>query len=138
MSFIISLLVGLAVLSFLVLIHEAGHFFVARAFGVRVLEFGIGFPFLGRIVKFKRKGITYSVNWLLFGGFVQLYGEEAGSAKSKDSFAAKNVWVRFTIAIAGILVNIALAIVLFTILLASSGFKVDFQSPIENKFPFRS
>ena len=136
MSFIISLLVGLAVLSFLVLIHEAGHFFVARAFGVRVLEFGIGFPFLGRIFKFKRKGVTYSVNWLLFGGFVQLYGEEAGSAKSKDSFAAKNVWVRFTIAIAGILVNIALAIVLFTILLASSGFKVDFQSPIPNKFPF--
>ncbi len=136
MTFIISLLVGLGVLSFLVIIHEAGHFFVARAFGVKVLEFGIGFPFLGRIFKFKRHGVTYSVNWLLFGGFVQLYGEDAGSAKSKDSFAAQNVWVRFFIAIAGILVNIILAIVLFTILLANSGFKMDFQSPIPNKFPF--
>lgn len=136
MSFILSLLVGLGVLSFLVLIHEAGHFFVARAFGVKVQEFGIGFPFLGRIFKFKRKGIVYSVNWLLFGGFVQLYGEESGSGKGPESFSSKNVWVRFTIAIAGILVNIALAITLFTILLATSGFKVDFQSPVENKFPF--
>lgn len=136
MSSIFSLLIGLAVISFLVLIHEAGHFFAARAFGVKVQEFGIGFPFLGRIFKFKRKGVTYSVNWLLFGGFVQLYGEEAGSGKGPESFSSKNVWVRFTIAIAGILVNIALAILLFTILLATSGFKVDFQSPVENKFPF--
>src|SRR3989344_587806 len=103
MEFVLSLLVGLGVLSFLVLIHEAGHFVVARAFGVKVEEFGIGFPFLGRIFKFKRNGVVYSVNWLLFGGFVQLYGEEAGSAKSKDSFSSKNVWVKFTIAIAGIL-----------------------------------
>lgn len=136
MTLIIPILVGLGVLGFLVLIHEAGHFFVARAFGVRVLEFGIGFPFLGRAFKFKRGHTTYSVNWLLFGGFVQLYGEEAGTAKGPESFSSQNVWVRFLIAIAGILVNIALAIILFTLLLASSGFKVDFQSPIENSFPF--
>lgn len=136
MSFIISLLVGLGVLGFLVLIHEAGHFFAARAAGVRVLEFGIGFPFLGRIFKFKKGNTVYSINWLLFGGFVQLYGEEAGSAKGPESFSSKNVWVRFFIAAAGIIVNIALAIVLFTVLLATSGFKVDFQSPIANNFPF--
>lgn len=136
MSFFLSILVGLGVLGFLVLIHEAGHFFAARAFGVKVLEFGIGFPFLGRIFKFKRKGTVYSINWLLFGGFVQLYGEEAGSAKGPDSFSSKNVWVRFFIASAGILVNILLAVILFTILLVSSNFKVDFQSPIDNHFPF--
>lgn len=136
MSLILPILIGVGILSFLVIIHEAGHFFAARAYGVRVLEFGIGFPFLGSIFKFKYKNVTYSVNWLLFGGFVQLYGEEAGSAKSKDSFAAQNVWVRFFIAIAGILVNIILAVILFTILLANSGFRMDFQSPIANKFPF--
>lgn len=137
MSLVLPVLIAIGILSFLVLIHEAGHFFAARAFGVRVQEFGIGFPFLGRIFKFKRKGVVYSVNWLLFGGFVQLYGEDAGTEKlGPESFASKNVWVRFFIAIAGILVNIALAIVLFTFLLASSGFKVDFQSPVPNTFPF--
>jgi regulator of sigma E protease len=138
MNIILSLLVGLGVLGFLVLIHEAGHFFAARAAGVKVLEFGIGFPFLGRIFKFKRGETTYSVNWLLFGGFVQLYGEDAGSGKGPHSFSSKNVWVRFFIAIAGILVNIGLAVILFTILLATSGFKIDFQSPVPNNFPFGS
>ncbi|HSX58354.1 MAG TPA: M50 family metallopeptidase [Candidatus Saccharimonadales bacterium] len=135
MSVVIPLLLGIFILGFLVLIHEAGHFLTARAFGVRVLEFGIGFPFLGRIFKFKRKGTVYSVNWLLFGGFVQLYGEEAGSSKDPDSFASKNVWVRFTIAAAGIVVNIVFAILLFTILMATSHYKVDFPNTIPNKFP---
>lgn len=136
MSVILPFLLGFFILGFLVFIHEAGHFLTARAFGVRVLEFGLGFPFLGRIVKFKRKGTVYSINWLFFGGFVQLHGEDAGSSKDPDSFASKNVWVRFLIAAAGIIVNIVFAIILFTILMATSGFKVDFQSPIPNKFPF--
>src|SRR5438128_655509 len=111
MQIVIAAVIGIAILSFLVIIHELGHFLVARAFGVRVLEFGIGFPFLGRIVKFKRGDTVYSINWLLFGGFVQLYGEESGSAKGPESFSAKPVWIRFLIAAAGVIVNLVFAIV---------------------------
>ncbi len=135
-SIILAAVIGIAILSFLVIIHELGHFFVARAFGVRVLEFGIGFPFLGSIFKIKRGETTYSVNWLLFGGFVQLYGEEAGSKEGPESFASKPVWVRILIAATGALVNLALAVILFTILTAASGFNTDLQSPFPVKFPF--
>ena len=140
MSFIsiaITTIIGLAVLSFLIFIHEAGHFLTARFFKVKVLEFGIGFPFLGRIFAFRRGETVYSINWLFFGGFVQLYGEDAGSESlGPDSFSAQNVWKRIAIASAGVVVNILFAIVAFTFLMASSGFKLDMSVPFEVKFPF--
>ena len=136
-SIVITTLIGLAVLSFLIFIHEAGHFLTARAFKVKVLEFGLGFPFLGRMLSFKRGETLYSINWLFFGGFVQLYGEESGGENlGKGSFSAQNVWIRIAIASAGVVVNILFAVIVFTFLMATSNFKLDMAAPFEIKFPF--
>ena len=64
----------------MVLIHEGGHFFVAKKLGIKVEEFGFGFP--PRMFSFKRGETIYSINWLPIGGFVKLYGEdEAGAGR---------------------------------------------------------
>src|SRR5258708_11019529 len=110
---IITILVFILILSILVLIHEAGHFFVAKRLGVKVEEFGIGFP--PRVYGKKIGETIYSINLLPIGGFVKLYGEDdAGGGKvgikkqesrSKGSvqraFFARPVWQRALIVVAG-------------------------------------
>ncbi|MBD3156532.1 RIP metalloprotease RseP, partial [Candidatus Peregrinibacteria bacterium] len=64
----------IVVFSIIILIHEWGHFWTARKVGIKVEEFGIGLP--PRIWGKKIKGTIYSVNWIPFGGFVRLYGED--------------------------------------------------------------
>lgn len=107
-----TLIIFLAVLSLLVFVHEFGHFFVARLFKVRVDEFGIGFP--PRLWKKKRGDTTYSINWIPIGGFVKLKGEDGEQAQDKDSFVSKPVYARASIAVAGVVMNMVLAAVLFT------------------------
>ncbi|MEX0781146.1 MAG: M50 family metallopeptidase [Dehalococcoidia bacterium] len=96
----------------LVVIHEFGHFVAAKAFGVKVLEFGIGFP--PKAVTYLRKGETeYTLNWLPIGGFVRLLGEEDPS--DPRSLAAQSQWKRLTIIYAGVVMNLVLAIVLLAV-----------------------
>lgn len=134
---IFSIIIGILVLSILIFVHEAGHFFAAKLFGVKVEEFGFGFPIPGKIWSIKKGETTYSINWLPAGGFVRLYGEESGAnANDPRSFSAQNVWKRIIIAGAGVIINILLAIFIFTVLLASMGFKQDFNLRIPNQFPF--
>ncbi len=75
------------VLTILVVIHEAGHFFVAKAAGVKVLEFGVGFP--PRLWGIRRGETVYTVNAIPLGGFVKMVGEEdpsePGSLASKSA-----------------------------------------------------
>jgi regulator of sigma E protease len=98
------------VLAIVVLAHEAGHFFTAKLFGVRVNEFGIGYP--PRLFAIKRGGTEYSVNLLPLGGFVKLAGEE--DPKVEGSLASKSHAKRVTILAAGAVVNALLPIILFT------------------------
>ena len=78
-GFILSIIVGLLILVVLVALHEFGHGIVARRNGVRVKEFGIGFPPRAKAWKVKKSvlgtDVLYSLNWLPLGGFVQLQGE---------------------------------------------------------------
>ena len=77
---LLTILVFVIMLSVLVLIHELGHFLTAKKFGIKVEEFGFGFP--PRVFGKKRGETLYSINALPIGGFVKLYGEdEAGSGK---------------------------------------------------------
>jgi len=99
-----------AVLGSLVLVHEIGHYLTARYFGVRVLEFGIGFP--PRVFKVVLNGTTYSLNAIPLGGFVRLLGEEDPSAPM--SLASKNVIQRTVILLAGPGMNLLVAIVLLS------------------------
>lgn len=99
----------LAILIILVVIHEFGHFMVAKALGVKVLEFGIGFP-PKAFTYMRRNGTDYTVNWLPLGGFVRLLGEEDPS--DPQSLAAAARWKRLTILFAGVGMNFVLAILL--------------------------
>ena len=68
------------------IIHELGHFVTARAFRVRVLEFGIGFPPRAKVLRSKGETL-YTLNWLPIGGFVKLEGEDGTDADDPRSFA---------------------------------------------------
>lgn len=112
--FITTLLIFIAVLAVLILIHELGHFLSARWMGVGVEEFGLGFP--PRLVKlFVKKGTIYSLNWIPFGGFVKIKGEQGENAQDNDSFINKKVWQRLLIVSSGVIMNVILTIVLLSI-----------------------
>src|SRR6478609_7451665 len=102
-GFILSVIVGLFVLIFLVVVHELGHALVARRNGVVVEEFGIGFPPKAWGKKLKN-GVLFTLNWLPLGGFVKLQGEH-DSAKKKGDYGAATFWVKTKILFAGVLVN---------------------------------
>ena len=109
----ISLLVFLAVLSLLILIHEWGHFIVARRSGVRVLRFSMGF---GPVVWRRRRGGTeYALSAIPLGGYVKMAGEapEDGGTGGPDEFLAQSIGVRARIIAAGPLLNYLLALLAF-------------------------
>ncbi|MBI2935318.1 MAG: site-2 protease family protein [Chloroflexi bacterium] len=108
---ILTILIFLAVLALLVLVHELGHFLTAKAYGIKVLEFGFGFP--PRILGVRRGETVYSINLIPLGGFVKLLGEEDPS--DPRSLAGKSVLTRFLVLFAGPGMNVLLPIVLFSI-----------------------
>ena len=119
LGFILSVIAGLLILVFLVVVHELGHGIVARRNGVTVEEFGVGFPPLawGRKVKqsILGKNVLFSVNWLPIGGFVKLKGEYDAASKKGD-YGSASFWAKTKIILAGVAVNWLTAALLFTIL----------------------
>jgi regulator of sigma E protease len=111
MSIIITLVAFFVILVLLILAHEAGHFLTARAFGVKIDEFGLGYP--PRLYSVRRGETLYSLNALPLGGFVKLAGEE--DPKIPLSLASKNAGLRILILSSGALVNAILPIILFAI-----------------------
>jgi len=105
-----TILIFLAILAILVLAHEAGHFWVARRNGVRVDEFGFGFP--PRLLSWKKGQTRYSINLIPLGGFVKIHGEQGEGKGDKDSFASKPAGARAKILVAGVLMNFILAMAL--------------------------
>ncbi len=111
MSILISIVAFVIILVVLVIAHELGHFLTARARGVGIVEFGIGFP--PKIWGIKRGETLYSINALPLGGFVKLAGEE--DPKVSRSLAGKGYGTRILVLSAGSLMNILLPLVLFSI-----------------------
>lgn len=104
-----SALLFVFILLALVLAHEAAHFATAKMFGIRVHEFGVGFP---PKIGGKRFGETeYTVNWLPIGGFVRLEGEE--NPTGPRSLAARPAWQRLIVMAAGAVINLILPVFLF-------------------------
>lgn len=99
-------------ISILILVHEWGHFFAARALKVRVDEFGFGFP--PRLFSQIKNGVRYSFNLFPFGGFVKIFGERGEGEGHHASFVSRPVWQRFIILAAGVAMNMALAWFLFS------------------------
>ncbi|MDE2718467.1 MAG: site-2 protease family protein, partial [Chloroflexota bacterium] len=100
------------VLGFLIFIHELGHFATAKWFGIKVTEFGFGFP--PRIFGIRYRDTVYSLNWIPLGGFVRMVGEEDPS--HPRSFARQARWKRAIVLVAGSVMNLAFPIAVFAIL----------------------
>jgi regulator of sigma E protease len=109
---LVALILFAVVLGGIVLIHELGHYLTARWLGVRVLEFGIGFPPRAKVLRTSGETL-WTLNWLPIGGFVRLDGEDGDGADDPRKFSAKPLWVRLTILVAGVVMNIVLAFVIF-------------------------
>jgi regulator of sigma E protease len=119
-----SILIFILVLSILVLVHEFGHYWVAKRNGIWVEEFGFGLP--PRVFGKKIGETIYSVNLFPFGGFVRLHGEnEEGISKPNRAFSGKSKKVRFAIVIAGVVMNFLLAVFAFAIVYSFSGIPRD-------------
>ena len=110
----LTLILIILVISLLILVHEWGHFYSARKLGVRVEEFGFGFP--PRIMSRVKNGIRYSINLFPLGGFVKISGEEdqilnpeklysLPPEEKKRYFLFQPAWKRFLVIVAGVLVN---------------------------------
>src|SRR5919206_4650085 len=99
------------VLGTLIFVHEAGHFVVAKFFGVRVLVFSFGFG--KRLFGFRKGDTDYRVSLIPLGGYVRMAGDtpEENTAGNPDEFLSKPKWQRFLILFAGPFMNILIAIV---------------------------
>ncbi len=116
MVILLSALAFVVLITGLILIHEFGHFIAAKKAGVVVEEFGFGLPPRAKTL-FKWRGTIFSLNWIPFGGFVRLKGENAveeSERKAKGSFAGASIFARTIILVAGVGMNFLLAIVIFT------------------------
>ena len=127
----ITIITFIVILGTLILVHELGHFITARAFKVKAEEFGFGLP--PRIFGFVKddhgkwknvvpktkaedyKKTIWSVNWLPFGGFVSIKGENGEHEKDIDSFGSRKIWQRAVIMFAGVAMNFVLAFILLAI-----------------------
>lgn len=109
-----NLIAFVIVLGVLIFAHEAGHFFMAKLFKVRVLVFSFGFG--KRLFGFRTKETDYRVSLIPLGGYVKMAGDipEEGQSHAPDEFLAKPKWQRFLILFAGAGVNMILAVVLLT------------------------
>src|SRR5258708_5809283 len=114
-----SILIFILVLVVLIVVHEFGHFVAGKLSGMRVDEFGIGYP--PRALTIGKIGETeYTLNWLPFGGFVKIYGEdgtEGGQGMSSSyarAFSAKPHTLQALVLLAGIAMNLLFAWILLS------------------------
>jgi regulator of sigma E protease len=116
---LVGIIVGLLILVLLVVVHELGHGIVAHRNGVKVEEFGVGFPPKAWAKKVASsvlgKDVLFSLNWLPLGGFVRLQGEH-DSATKKGDYGAASYWVKTKILLAGVVMNWIIAALLITAL----------------------
>src|SRR6185437_16866825 len=133
---LVTIVVFLLILSVLVLIHEAGHYFMAKKFGIKVEEFGFGFPLTPALWQRQKGETVYSFYPVLIGGFVKLYGEDdagGGKVSSKDqkvskddearAFYSRSLGQRITVVVAGVVMNTILAVAIYYVFLAMGNFQ---------------
>ncbi|MDB5244510.1 MAG: hypothetical protein JWN18_380 [Parcubacteria group bacterium] len=107
-----SILIFIVVIVVLIVVHEFGHFIAAKWSGMRVDEFGLGYP--PRALLIRKIGETeYTLNWLPFGGFVKIYGEDGGE-KGSHSFSSRPRILQAVVLVAGVAMNFLLAYLLIT------------------------
>ena len=146
-----SIVIFIIILSALIIVHELGHFLAAKKFGIRVDEFGLGFPPRAKKL-FIWKGTPFTLNWMPFGGFVKIFGENPAEqeqlpahgpasgnsrptalALPANSFQSKNRGIQATVLVAGVVGNF-----LFAWLLISLGFMTGLPAPASMSLPLEN
>src|SRR6266850_2113981 len=130
-----NLIAFIIVLGFLIFAHEAGHFFVAKLFKVRVLVFSFGFG--KRLFGIRRGSTDYRVSLIPLGGYVRMAGDtpEENQPANPDEFLSKPKWQRFLILLAGPLMNIVIAITFVAALLMNGTQSLNIQPVIAEVTP---
>ncbi len=108
-----SILIFILILAVLIIVHEYGHFIVAKKWGIRVDEFGLGYPPRAKVL-FKRKGTLFTLNWIPFGGFVKIFGEDQSDESlhgegKQMALTSKSRFAQATVMFAGPLFNFLFA-----------------------------
>lgn len=128
----------LLMLGLLVVIHELGHFLTAVWLGIKVDEFGIGFP-PRALTLLERNGVKYTLNWLPLGGFVRFAQNGDGASDplygAGGTLAAAPPWRRIIVMVAGPLMNLLLAMLIFAVLFATLGVPTPTGQAISQVFP---
>lgn len=118
MSRIISILIAILIFSIIIMFHELGHFLLAKANGIRVNEFCLGFG--PTLIGFTKGDTTYSIKLLPFGGACMMEGEDEES-EDDAAFGKKSVWARMSVVFAGPFFNFIMAFVFSFILVSCQG-----------------
>jgi regulator of sigma E protease len=127
-----NIIVAVLILGLIVVIHELGHFLLAKANGITVTEFSVGMG--PRIASFVRKGTRYSLKLLPFGGSCLMLGEDE-SVDDEGAFGKKGVWARFSVIFAGAFFNFILAFVLALIVLGDVGIDKPYLEKVSEGGP---
>ncbi len=120
---VVIFLLAILALSFLIFIHELGHYFMAKWVGMRIETFSIGF---GKpIVSWEKNGEKWQIGWLLFGGYVKIAGMDVEGDRDPyqvpDGFFGKKPWDRIKVSLMGPLVNLIFALLIFSLLWLEGG-----------------
>lgn len=130
----VSILIMILILTLLVVVHEWGHYIAARIFKIKVNEFSIfmGPKIFSRVGK--KTGTVFSIRCLPLGGFCALEGEET-TENSDDAFCNKPWWQRAIVLLAGVFMNIVLAIIIVTVLFMINGYSTREVSTVNEFLP---
>lgn len=131
LNIILTLVAFFVLISLLVFVHELGHFLAAKFFKVYVREFAIGF---GKTIWSKQwRGTKYAIRLIPLGGFVELEGEVA-SSDNANAFRNKRTYQKIIILMAGVVMNIIFATLMFAIFLPSNGYKFNLPAITDYQF----
>jgi regulator of sigma E protease len=127
-----NIIVAILILGIIIIIHELGHFLLAKKNGITVTEFSVGMG--PRIASFVHKGTRYSLKILPFGGSCMMLGEDE-AVEDESAFHKKGVWARFSVIFAGAFFNFILAYLLALILLGDAGVDKPYVSMVKSNGP---
>ena len=129
----ISIIISIIVLSIIVIIHEFGHFIVAKKSGILVEEFAVG---MGPMIASKQIGETiYSLRAFPIGGFCRMMGEDSTGEIAERSFSEKSVWARIAVVFAGPFMNFILAMLLILCITLTTGIVKPEISALSEGYP---
>lgn len=139
LSVILNIIILLLVIGILTFIHELGHFLAAKAVGAKVLEFALGFG--PKLLSKKIRETMYSLRALPFGGYVKILGdgdpseEKMEKGDEKRNLSKKPKWQQIIVMLAGVTMNVVLAIIVYYIVLGANGWKMILNSNYEDFKP---